>query len=360
MTSTHSAGRKGWLPLAVGALGVVFGDIGTSPLYAIQTVFSIDHNMVKTTPGDVYGVISLVFWSIALVVSVKYVIFILRADNDGEGGVMALAALSRNAVRTNGKRYALVMVLGVLGASLFYGDSVITPAISVMSAIEGLSVPAPGLDHLVVPLGAAIITLLFVVQRYGTHLVGRFFGPVMVLWFAVLGVLGLASGRPRPGHPQGTLALLRPAVLHRAPLHRLRRDGCRRPVDHRCRGALRRHGALRPAAHPPRLVHRRVPLPDAQLPRPGRPDPRPSRRRSRNPFFLLAPSWARYPARRLADPGHGHRLAGGHLRRLLGVPPGRAARLPTPAHGAPHLRRTSAARSTCPPSTGRCSSPCSC
>jgi KUP system potassium uptake protein len=184
---------KSWLPLAVGALGVVFGDIGTSPLYAVQTVFSIDHNLVRTTPGDVYGVISLVFWSITLVVSVKYVGFILRADNDGEGGVMALAALARTAVRPGGRRFGLVMLLGVLGASLFYGDSVITPAISVMSAIEGLSVTTPSLAHLVVPIGAAIITVLFGVQRFGTHLVGRFFGPVMLVWFAVLAVLGGAQ-----------------------------------------------------------------------------------------------------------------------------------------------------------------------
>jgi KUP system potassium uptake protein len=190
VTDTPGHASKGWAPLALGALGVVFGDIGTSPLYALQTVFSIDHNMVKTTPGDVYGVISLVFWSITLVVSVKYVVFILRADNDGEGGVMALAALARRSVRPGGRRFGLVMLLGVLGASLFYGDSVITPAISVMSAIEGLSVTTPELSHLVVPLGAAIIAVLFGVQRFGTHLVGRFFGPVMVLWFAVLAVLG--------------------------------------------------------------------------------------------------------------------------------------------------------------------------
>ncbi|GAB3447213.1 potassium transporter Kup [Phycicoccus ginsengisoli] len=179
--------------LALAALGVVFGDIGTSPLYALQTVFSIDHNMVKTSPGDVYGVISLVFWAITLVVSVKYVYFILRADNDGEGGVMALAALARRSVRPGGRRFALVMLLGVLGASLFYGDSVITPAISVMSAIEGLAVTTPQLGHLVVPIGAVVLAVLFGVQRYGTALVGRFFGPVMVTWFLVLGVLGGAQ-----------------------------------------------------------------------------------------------------------------------------------------------------------------------
>jgi KUP system potassium uptake protein len=176
--------------LALGALGVVFGDIGTSPLYAIQTVFAIDGGVVKSTPTDVYGVISLVFWSITTVVSAKYVVLILRADNDGEGGIMALAALARRTVRPGGRRFALVMILGVIGASLFYGDSVITPAISVMSAIEGLTVPAPGLAHLEVPVGATIITVLFLVQRYGTHIVGRFFGPIMVLWFGVLGAMG--------------------------------------------------------------------------------------------------------------------------------------------------------------------------
>lgn len=191
MDTTAGPGTRSGLTLALGALGVVFGDIGTSPLYALQTVFSIDHNTVRATPEDVYGVISLVFWAITLVVSVKYVAFILRADNDGEGGVMALAALTRQAVRPGGRRFALVMLLGVLGASLFYGDSVITPAISVMSAIEGLEVSAPGLAHLVVPIGVVIITGLFAVQRFGTQLVGRFFGPVMLVWFVVLGVMGL-------------------------------------------------------------------------------------------------------------------------------------------------------------------------
>lgn len=184
---------SGLLVLAVGALGVVFGDIGTSPLYAVQTVFALDGGIVKPTPGDVYGVISLVFWSITAIVSGKYVTLILRADNDGEGGVMALAALARRTVRPGGRRFALVMILGVVGASLFYGDSVITPAISVMSAIEGLSVSAPGLGHLEVPLGATIIAALFVVQRFGTNIVGRFFGPVMIVWFGVLAVLGVAQ-----------------------------------------------------------------------------------------------------------------------------------------------------------------------
>jgi KUP system potassium uptake protein len=158
----------------------------------LQTVFSIDHGAVRATAGDVYGVISLVFWSITAVVSVKYVTFILRADNGGEGGVMALAALVRRALgNTSGRRAAIVMAVGVCGASLFYGDSVITPAISVLSAVEGLKVAAPGLSHLVVPLAAVILAVLFGAQRWGTTRIGNMFGPVMLVWFLTLAVAGL-------------------------------------------------------------------------------------------------------------------------------------------------------------------------
>ena len=196
VTGNGSAGhttkiRNGAIGLAVGALGVVFGDIGTSPLYAMQTVFSIEHHAVKPAPGDVYGVISLVFWSITLVVSGKYVLFVLRADNDGEGGVMALAALATRFVQGRRKLVSAALALGVIGAALFYGDSVITPAISVLSAMEGLEVADPSLKDVVLPLGIVVLALLFVVQRFGTHLVGRFFGPTMVVWFIVLGVLGI-------------------------------------------------------------------------------------------------------------------------------------------------------------------------
>ncbi len=183
--------RSGLATLVLGAAGIVFGDIGTSPLYAMKTVFGIDDGLVRPTPGDVYGVVSLVFWSLTLVVSIKYVVFILRADNDGEGGVLALAHLARQNLRPGGRRWGLAMLLGVLGASLFYGDSLITPAISVLSAVEGLEVGAPTIAHLVVPIGATVIAALFLVQRYGTHAVGRAFGPVMVVWFAVLAVLGI-------------------------------------------------------------------------------------------------------------------------------------------------------------------------
>jgi KUP system potassium uptake protein len=188
----------------LGALGVVFGDIGTSPLYAMRTVFSIDAGAVRPTPGDVFGVVSLVFWSITLIVSIKYVVFILRADNDGEGGVMALAAFARRALGgASARRMAVVMALGVLGAALFYGDSVITPAISVLSAVEGLEVTSPGLAKFIVPLSAIILTVLFAVQRWGTQRVGNLFGPVMALWFVSLGVTGLAEVVRRPGILRG-------------------------------------------------------------------------------------------------------------------------------------------------------------
>ncbi|MEO3936723.1 potassium transporter Kup [Dermatophilaceae bacterium Soc4.6] len=177
--------------LVLGALGVVFGDIGTSPLYALQTVFSLDQGEVKPTPDDVYGVISLVFWSVTLIVSVKYVLVVMRADNDGEGGVMALAALARRLLSPTSKRTKVVMTLGVLGASLFYGDSVITPAISVLSAVEGITVSNPGLASFVVPIAATILTVLFAAQRFGTGRVGSLFGPVMLVWFAAIALAGL-------------------------------------------------------------------------------------------------------------------------------------------------------------------------
>ena len=217
---TESGGRPhpavkhgGAFGLAVGALGVVFGDIGTSPLYALKTVFSIDHNAVRATPDDVYGVISLVFWSITVVVSLKYVVFILRADNDGEGGIMALAALVRRGdnmdaatgkvKRSRAKLVAISMFLGVLGASLFYGDSIITPAISVLSAVEGIEVSAPDLADIVLPIGIAVLVLLFLVQRFGTHLVGRLFGPVMIVWFVALAVAGIPHIVAGPGILRG-------------------------------------------------------------------------------------------------------------------------------------------------------------
>ena len=179
--------------LVLAALGVVFGDIGTSPLYALQTVFSIDHGAVRPTVADVYGVISLMFWSVTLIVTVKYVRVLMRADNDGEGGVMALAALAQRLYSGRSHRTGLLLGLGIVGVSLFYGDSLITPAISVLSAVEGLQVAAPGLAHVVVPLAAVILCCLFAAQRFGTGKVGRLFGPITVLWFAAMAAAGLSQ-----------------------------------------------------------------------------------------------------------------------------------------------------------------------
>ena len=184
--------------LVLAALGIVFGDIGTSPLYALQTVFSIDDGAVQPTSGDVYGVISLMFWSITLIVSIKYVGVVMRADNDGEGGVMALAALARRLYADRGRPTKWLLLIGVVGVSLFYGDSVITPAISVLSAVEGLEVAAPSLSHVVLPIAAVILTLLFAAQRFGTGRVGRLFGPVTALWLAALAVGGLSEVLPHP------------------------------------------------------------------------------------------------------------------------------------------------------------------
>src|SRR6266705_2678093 len=179
--------------LAVGALGVVFGDIGTSPLYTVQTVFNPgDPHPVKVTEDSIFGIISLIFWSVTIIVTITYVLLVMRADNDGEGGIMALIALIRRRALPGGSRAKVVLAaLGIFGASLFFGDSMITPAISVLSAIEGVKVAAPSVSGLVIPITVAIIIALFLVQRLGTGAVGRLFGPVMGVWFTVLGVLGV-------------------------------------------------------------------------------------------------------------------------------------------------------------------------
>lgn len=191
--TTHSGGpgARGMALGALAALGVVFGDIGTSPLYALKTVFTLDGGAVRANQGDVYGVISLMFWSITIVVSIKYLGILMRADNNGEGGVMALAALAQRLYAKQAGRAGMLLVVGIVGVALFYGDSIITPPISVLSAVEGLQVAAPDITHLVIPIAVVILIGLFIVQRFGTGKVGGLFGPVMVLWFVVLAVAGL-------------------------------------------------------------------------------------------------------------------------------------------------------------------------
>jgi KUP system potassium uptake protein len=183
--------RKAIARLALGALGIVYGDIGTSPLYTIKETFGAQG--VTPTTENVLGILSLVFWSLILVVSVKYAGFIMRADNKGEGGIMALTALAQRSVRGGMRGRWWIVMLGLFGASLFFGDGVITPAMSVLSAVEGLEVAAPQLIHWVVPLTAAIIFLLFAFQNHGTGKVGAVFGPVMMVWFVTLAVLGMVQ-----------------------------------------------------------------------------------------------------------------------------------------------------------------------
>src|SRR5215471_13048416 len=186
----HGTGR---LALELGALGVVFGDIGTSPLYTVQTVFSpSDPHPVPVSTENVYGVVSLIVWAVVIIVTVTYVLLVMRADNDGEGGIMALITLIRKMGAPGSRRVAAALAaLGIFGASLFFGDSVITPAISVLSAIEGVKVAAPSVSDLVILITAAIIVCLFLLQRLGTGAVGRLFGPVMVIWFTVIAVFGI-------------------------------------------------------------------------------------------------------------------------------------------------------------------------
>lgn len=174
----------------VAAIGVVFGDIGTSPLYALKECFDPQHG-IPFTPQAVFGIISLIFWALVIVVSLKYVLFVMRADNRGEGGVLALMALSLRSVRSGSRWASVLMMLGMFGACMFYGDAVITPAISVMSAVEGLEIAAPSLTRFVLPITIVILIVLFSMQKSGTAKVGRLFGPVMVTWFVILGVLGV-------------------------------------------------------------------------------------------------------------------------------------------------------------------------
>ncbi len=189
--------------LALGALGIVYGDIGTSPLYTEQVIFTAHRDAAHATAAGIYGVVSLIFWTLMIVVSTKYAGFIMRAHNRGDGGIMALTALIQ---RRKVTRAAVLVTLGIFGAGLFFGDGMITPAISVISSVEGLNVATPSLSHLVVPIALAILLGLFAVQRYGTGTVGWLFGPVIMLWFVTIGILG---GREVLAHP-GVLAGLSP------------------------------------------------------------------------------------------------------------------------------------------------------
>jgi KUP system potassium uptake protein len=182
--------------LTLGAIGVVYGDIGTSVLYAMKEVFGSGH--VPFTPENVYGILSIFFWTLTTIVSVKYVVLVLRADNHGEGGLIAMLALASTAVKEKPELRKTLLLVGIFGTSLFYGDGVITPAISVLGAMEGLEVISPTFKHLIVPLTLIILFGLFYVQKHGTASIGKFFGPITLLWFAVIALLGVAHIATNP------------------------------------------------------------------------------------------------------------------------------------------------------------------
>jgi KUP system potassium uptake protein len=189
-TSALSPGNPAFL--AISALGVIYGDIGTSPLYTIKECFSGKHG-VAPTPENILGILSMIFWSLLLVVGVKSVVFIMQADNKGEGGIFSLLAMLQGKLKADTKWWAFLTILAAFGAALLYGDGVITPAISVLSAIEGLNMATDAAAHFIVPLTCLVLIILFSFQRYGTAVIGRLFGPVMVVWFLILGVLGLRA-----------------------------------------------------------------------------------------------------------------------------------------------------------------------
>src|SRR5260370_1002444 len=195
-SDTEQVAGKSRQGLVLGALGVVYGDIGTSPLYTVKQCFDSIGTM---TPAVVYGVLSLIAWSLFIVVTLKYVIVIMRTDNRGEGGILALTALALRTTSRTGRRHRWILGAGLIGAALFYGDGVITPAISVLSAVEGLKVATPVFEPYILPITLILLLALFLVQRRGTGMVGGFFGPIMALWFAVIGLLGAIEIVKQPG-----------------------------------------------------------------------------------------------------------------------------------------------------------------
>ena len=186
-----SASKSSLTALTLGAIGVVYGDIGTSVLYAIKEIFGSGH--VPFTHANVYGVLSIVFWTLTVIVSLKYVVLVLRADNAGEGGLIAMLALASQAVKDKPQLRRVLLVIGIFGTSLFYGDGVITPAISVLSAVEGLEVVSPAFQRFVVPITLVVLFLLFAVQKRGTGGIGRFFGPLTLMWFITIAALGVSQ-----------------------------------------------------------------------------------------------------------------------------------------------------------------------
>jgi KUP system potassium uptake protein len=188
----HDSHKKGLGTMMLAAIGVVFGDIGTSPLYALKECFDPQHG-IPFSPEALFGVIAMMIWSLILIVTFKYVLFVMRADNKGEGGVLSLMALALRSFDSKSKSYFFLMILGMLGACMLLGESVITPAISVLSAVEGIEIAAPGLHKFIIPISLVILVALFMIQKYGTAAVGNLFGPVTLTWFITLAALGVIN-----------------------------------------------------------------------------------------------------------------------------------------------------------------------
>jgi KUP system potassium uptake protein len=289
-TTKADAARQQSLTLA--ALGIVFGDIGTSPLYTMHQTFGVSGGLALNEM-TVMGVLSLIFWSLVIIVSLKYCWLIMRADNKGEGGVLSLAALALRAGHAAPTRRAIISIMALVGLALFYGDGLITPSISVLSAVEGLSVATDAFDPFVVPLATFILIVLFLLQSRGTHGVGRLFGPIMLLWFTTLGVLGLLEIFERPGilaallpfyafdlivaYPWATFVALGAIVLCVTGAEALYAD-----MGHFGKGPIRRawYFLVMPCLVLNYFGQGALLLNDPET--------------VKNPFFLLAPSWSLY------------------------------------------------------------------
>ena len=288
-TVSREAIHRPWAPAALACMGVVFGDIGTSPLYTFNVAARAAGPSGHVSPEAVLGTVSLIFWSLIIVISIKYAILIMRADNHGEGGILALLALVSPRRARQNRRRAVMVVVGLIGATLLYGDGAITPAISVLSAIEGVKIYAPQMGRIVVPLTVAILVVLFLIQRRGTSFIGGLFGPVMLIWFIVAGALGIVGIVEESRHSRRAQS---PAGRHLSLARRSARPGRGRrrfPGGNGRRGVLRRHGPFRPISDPHRMVRRGVAGPHAELFRPGRPSPRRTRRHRQ--LLLRAGAW---------------------------------------------------------------------
>ncbi len=279
--------------LALGALGVVYGDIGTSPLYALRVCLGQDYN-VETTRANVLGLLSLILWALIFVISIKYIVFIMRADNRGEGGILSLMALVRRSPSSAARDRAILVALGLFGAALLYGDGIITPAISVLSAVEGLEIATPGLLHFVVPVTVALLVTLFLFQRKGTGGIGAVFGPVMLIWFVVMAVLGCVGILRQPDVFEAVSPLFAVRFFANNGIEGFLVLGAVFLVETGGEALYADMGHF--GKGPIRLAWYCVVLPSLLLNYFGQgalllanPEA------ERNPFFLLAPDWARYP-----------------------------------------------------------------